>query len=210
LNVCLDSLIRAGWREPRLFVDASTTIADRHGELPVTIHEPKLGPLPNYYLALAELLMREPDAEALMLVQDDVIFDDRHDLRAYLEETLWPAEPIAAVSLYCSRAYTRPLAGWHTLGTRWVWGALAFIFPRESAQQLVTDPLVFDHRSDPADGLVCIDILIGRWAERRQLPIYFPSPSLAQHIGNESAIWSNPDSRAIGDRRASRFAGDIS
>jgi hypothetical protein len=73
----------------------------------------------------------------------------------------------------------------------------------------VTDPLVFEHRSNPTEGLVNIDILIGRWAHGRQLPIYFPSPSLVQHIGNESSIWSDPDSRAIGDRRADRFAGDI-
>jgi hypothetical protein len=73
----------------------------------------------------------------------------------------------------------------------------------------VTDPLVIEHRSNPTEGLVNIDILIGRWADERRLPIWFPSPSLVQHIGNESSIWSDPDSRAIGERRANRFAGDI-
>jgi len=209
LDTCLDSLSRSGWEVPRLFVDSGVTIADRFSDLPVTFHETKLGPWPNYYLALVELLMREPEADAFMLVQDDVVFDDRHDLRTYLEAILWPADPIAAVSLYCSKAYTRPVAGWHQVESRWIWGALAFVFPRESAKRFVTDPLVFDHRRNPTEGLVNIDILIGRWADEHQLPIYFPSPSLVQHIGNESSIWSDPNSRAIGDRRANRFAGDI-
>jgi hypothetical protein len=209
LDACLDSLSRAGWKVPRLFVDSGVTIADRYSDLPLTFRETKLGPWPNYCLALVELLMREPAAEAFMLVQDDVIFDDRHELRAYLEEILWPADPIAAVSLYCSKAYTRPVAGWHELESRWIWGALAFVYSRESAQRFVTDPLVFEHRSNPTEGLVNIDILIGRWAHEHQLPIYFPSPSLVQHIGNESSIWSDPESRAIGERRADRFAGDI-
>ncbi len=194
---------------PRLFVDSGVTIADRFSDLPLTFRETKLGPWPNYYLALVELLMREPSADAFMLVQDDVIFDDRHDLRAYLEEILWPTEPIAAVSLYCSKAYTRPEFGWHKLESQWIWGALAFVFPRESAKQFVTDPLVFEHRSHPKEGLANIDILIGRWAHERQLPIYFPSPSVVQHIGNDSSIWSDPESRAIGERCANRFAGDI-
>jgi hypothetical protein len=209
LDSCLDSLARSGWETPRLFVDSGVTIADRFSDLPLTLRETKLGPWPNYYLALVELMMREPVADAFMLVQDDVIFDDRHDLRAYLEEILWPADPVAAVSLYCSKAYTQPESGWHKLESQWIWGALAFVFPRESAKRFLTDPLVFEHRSNPKEGLVNIDILIGQWAHEHQLPIYFPSPSLVQHVGNESSIWSDPESRAIGDRRADRFAGDI-
>jgi len=209
LHACLDSLFRAGWEGPRLFVDSSVTIADRFSDLPVTFHETKLGPWPNYYLALVELLMREPAADAFMLVQDDVIFDDRHDLRAYLEAILWPADPIGAVSLFCSKAYTRPLAGWHEFEGPWLWGALAIVFPRESAKRFVTDPAVFEHRSDPDLGLVNIDIEVGRWAHAHGLPIYFPTPSLVQHIGDASSLWPDPEARAMGNRRADRFAGDI-
>ncbi len=122
LNSCLDSLVRSGWEEPRLFVDSAVTIADRFQDLPLTFHETQLGPWPNYYLALVELLMREPEADAFLLVQDDVIFDDRHNLREYLEEMLWPADPIAAVSLFCSTAYTRPRSGWHAFEGPWMWG----------------------------------------------------------------------------------------
>lgn len=209
LHACLDSLFRAGWEMPRLFVDSAVTVPERFSDLPVTFRETKLGPFPNYYLALVELIMREPDADAFMLVEDDVIFDDRHNLRRYLEEILWPAHPIGAVSLYCSKAYTRPLAGWYEFDGLWVWGALAFVFSRESAERFATDPAIFEHRRNQTEGLINVDIQIGHWAHEQRLPIYFPTPSLVQHVGDSSSVWVDSSARALGDRRADRFTGDI-
>jgi hypothetical protein len=206
LDTCLDSLKRAGWGSPRLFVDNATSIALRHASLPLTLREPGIGAWPNYYLALAELVLREPEADAYLMVEDDVLFFDREDLRAYLEAILWPSEPIGAVSLYCSSMYTRPSAGWHRFDGEWQWGALAFLFSRESARQFLGDPLVLAHRSRNEEGLADADLLIGRWSAQRELPIYFPTPSLVQHIGETSAIW--PSARAFGSRRADQFAGD--
>ena len=73
----------------------------------------------------------------------------------------------------------------------------------------MTDPIVFDHRSNCRLGLLGIDIEIGRWAHESRLPIYFPTPSLVQHIGDSSSIWVAPDARAMGNRRADRFSGEI-
>jgi hypothetical protein len=206
LDACLDSLVRAGWHEPRLFIDGSTTIATRHAHLPLTLREPRIGAWPNFYLALAELLMRDPEADAYMLVEDDAVFFDREDLRAYLEELLWPAEAVGAVSLYCSSVYTQAEPGWKVFSGPWVWGALAFVFPREAVRQLVGDPLIIAHRGGRDCGLADTDALIGRWSAARGLPIYFPTPSLVQHIGDRSASW--PAVRALGFRRADQFAGD--
>jgi hypothetical protein len=208
LEWCLNSLIRAGWEAPRLFMDSAVAVAGRFADLPVSLREDKLGAWPNYYLALAELLMREPEADAFLLVQDDVVLYDRHDLRAYLEQVLWPADPVGAVSLFCSSAYTRPQPGWHRLATPWVWGAQAFIFSRESAKRFIADPLVLEHRwSHHYRGLANIDIVIGQWAFRHGLPVYYPTPSLAQHVGDTSTLW--PDARIDGYRRADQFAGDL-
>jgi hypothetical protein len=206
LTACLDSLIRAGWGRPRLFVDSSTTISSRHADLPLTLREPRVGAWPNYYLALAELVFREPEADAYLLVEDDVLFFDREDLRGYLERILWPSETIGAVSLYCASEYTRSTSGWHRFDGEWVWGALAFLFSQESARRFLGDPEVIAHRSRKQTGLVDTDTLIGNWASRQNLPIFFPTPSLVQHIGETSAIW--PSARALGLRRADRFAGD--
>jgi hypothetical protein len=207
LDMCLDSLIRAGWERPRLFVDSATTIATRHRDLPLTLREPRIGAFPNYYLAMAELVMRDPEADAFMLTEDDVVFSDREDLRSYLEEVLWPADPVGAVSLYCSSEYTKADAGWHRFDGAWVWGALAFIFSPESARQFLSDPLIFAHRASKNEGLADTDALIGVWSHQSDLPVFFPTPSLVQHIGDTSSLW--PASRAVGLRRADRFAGDL-
>jgi hypothetical protein len=208
LEWTLDSLYRAGWGTPRLFVDSATAIADRFAHLPVTLREPAVGAWPNFYLGLAELLMREPEADAYLMVQDDVIFYDCEDLRAYLERSLWPAEPIGAVSLYCPTIYTQPEPGWHRHQGEWVYGALAFLFPRESAQRLIADLRVLEHRwSRWNGGKANIDVVIGRWAVRHKRPVYYPTPSLVQHIGDTSTIWRG--ARALGVRKAGRFAGDL-
>ena len=206
LDACLDSFIRAGWERPRLFVDTATTIATRHAHLPLTVREPRIGAFPNYYLALAELVMRDPEADAYLLAEDDVLFSDREDLHAYLQDVLWPSDPIGAVSLYCSSAYTKTDPGWHKFDGEWVWGALAFIFSPESARRFLGDPLIFAHRTSSDEGLADTDALIGTWSHQRDLPLFFPTPSLVQHIGDTSSLW--PASRAFGIRRADRFAGD--
>jgi len=211
LALCLDSMTRAGWDSAsslRLFVDSAVTIPERFADLPLTFRESKIGAWPNYYLALMELLMRDPEADAFMLVQDDAIFYDRQDLRAHLEQVLWPADPVGLVSLYCSKAYTQRKPGWHKKKGRWAWGALAFIFPRELAKRFVCDPIVLDHRwSGPKSGLVIIDFVIGAWASRHNVAIYYPCPSLVQHIGDTSTLW--PHERAANIRRADRFAGEM-
>jgi hypothetical protein len=201
-------LIRAGWEQPRLFVDSAVTIAGRFANLPISLRAEKVGAWPNYYLALAELLLREPWADAYFLVQDDVILYDREDLRRYLEQTLWPADLTGAVSLFCSSKYTQRTSGWHTRKEPWVWGAQAFVFPRDSAKRFVADSVVLEHRwSGRSHGLANIDVVIGEWAARHGLPIFYPTPSLAQHVGDTSTLW--PEGRISGYRRADRFAGDL-
>jgi hypothetical protein len=46
------------------------------------------------------------------------------------------------------------------------------------------------HRWNPKHkGLANLDALIGQWAERSRVPIFFPTPSLVQHIGHVSTLW---------------------
>lgn len=207
LGWCLDSLIRAGWSSPRLFMDAPVELAPRHRNLPVSLRETRVGAWPNFYLGLAELLMRDPEAAAFMMVQDDALFYDRQNLREILEDVLWLEGEVGAVSLYCSRVYAAEDDGWHVLEGKWFWGALAFVFPRESAKRFVTDLKVMEHRWRRRNrGCANVDVVVGEWAARCGLKIYFPTPSLVQHIGEVSTLW--PTARATGPRRANRFAGD--
>jgi hypothetical protein len=201
----IDSLVRAGWEEPHLFEDTAVLLAPRSARFPITTRSVRVGAWPNYFLALAELLLRQPQADAYLLAQDDALFYGRRDLRGYLEQALWPGNRLGLVSLYCSSAYSQPEAGWHLHLGRWVWGALAFIFPRDLAKQFITDPIVLEHRwRDPDLGMVDIDAVIGAWAERQGISIHFPTPSLVQHIGDVSSLWH--EERATGRRCADQFA----
>jgi hypothetical protein len=208
LDFCLESVIRAGWPRPHLFMDSRVPRAESFADLPVTLRESKVGAWPSYYLAVLELLMREPRADALLLIQDDVVLYDDAGLREYLEQILWPADNAGALSLFCSTAYTQPRAGWYVQAEPWIWGAQAFVFSRQSAKRFLTDPLVLEHRwSQHNAGLANIDIVIGQWAWRQGLAVCYPTPSLAQHLGHTSTLW--PHAKIAGYRKADRFAGDL-
>lgn len=203
----LDSVVRAGWNDVRIFMDTPVDLATRHSHHRVSLRTEPLGAWPSYYVMLVELLMREPDADAYFVVQDDVILYDREDLREYVEGIRWPAD-MGVVSLYCSSVYTQEDSGWYPFQGSWVWGAQALVFPRESVKRIVTDAEVLEHRwVGKRGGRANIDTLIGKWAVRNGLHVYFPTPSLAQHIGETSTLW--PMARVAGRRRADRFPGDV-
>lgn len=207
LQACLESLVRAGWEVPFLFMDSPVRVPHAFLDLPGTFRDQKIGAWPNYYLALMELMMRQPHADAYMIVQDDVIFFNRENVREYLEEVLWPGDSLGLVSLYCSRMDTQSKSGWHRRRGKWVAGAHAFVFAPQLAKAFVSDRSVFEHRwdADPADAKRIHD-LIGDWASDHGLHVWFPTPSLAQHVGHTSTLWST--ARAVGPRRADQFAGD--
>jgi hypothetical protein len=206
LTRCVESLAHAGWPALRLFVDGPVAIPEEFAGLSRTHREPQIGAWPNYYLALVELMMREPAAQAYMIVQDDVLFARDSQIRDYLEHVLWPGERPGIASLFCSRAYTTSQAGWHLIEGVWTWGALAFVFSQEAAQRFLADRDVVLHRwSRKRNGLADISRTVGQWAYENDIPVYYPTPSLVQHIGEVSAIFEGV--RAYGNRRASWFAG---
>ena len=216
LEPCLQSLRSAGWDSLFLFVDGPVAAPRDLRGVTTIVRETSVGAWANYWLSLAELLLRQPHADAYLLVQDDAVFDARSGLRHYLEQVLWPGSGPCLVSLYGSSTYTAGRsAGWSILPEKWVWGALAFVFPRELAKRFVTDPQVFEHRWSQTSGSTGsftpgspagIDVVIGYWADIHGVPIWFPTPSLVQHIGHASSLWD--ESPAEGSRRADRFSGD--
>lgn len=206
LETSLDYLRRAGWSDIRLAVDGKASLPPAKTAEHVSLRAPAVGAWPNFYLTMLELTLGQPNADAIMMVQDDAQFYDRENVREYLESILWPAETQGIISLYCSAAYTRETPGWTVADERWEWGALAFVFPAEFARRFVCDPDVIQHRWTDR-GLRFIDDVIGEWAERNAIPIWYPSPSLVQHIGDTSTVW--PGVPAEGYRRADSFAGDL-
>ena len=94
-----------------------------------------LGVIGNWLLGLSELLVREPAADAYLMVQDDVVFC--RNVRGYLERTLWPAQRVGLASVYRPGVYGSPQAGLAPVDVgRGLMGALTYVFPPPAARQL--------------------------------------------------------------------------
>lgn len=205
LERCLDHLARAGWDAPHIFMDSIVRVPDRFGHLPGTLRSPAIGAWPNHYLSLFELTLRQPDADAFLILQDDALIYDGENVREYLERVLWPSAT-AIVSLYCPAPYNASRFGWRRFRKSWVWGAQAFLFSPEAARRYLLSRRVCQHRWRSAEkGLTQIDVLLGWWAWWRRVPIWYPTPSLVRHIGDISTLWV--DNRTLGKRAANLFVG---
>ena len=204
LERCLRSLQSCGWDQFHLFIDGEITVSEEFSAASTTVRNPAAGAWRNFYLSLSELVRRYPSCNALMMIQDDALWSTHLPVRDYLEQIRWPDDNRFVISPYCCADYTAEKAGWHEFRDMWVYGAVALIFSRTAAEDFLADPIVIERcRIDYPAG---IDVVIGDWAKRRNIRVIFPTPSLVQHIGDVSTLWST--ARAVGLRRATRFVGD--
>jgi hypothetical protein len=208
LDTCLTSVSGAGWPRMHLFVDGDAVISGKFERLCAARRRPQVGAWMNYVLSLRQLLVLEPAADTLLMLQDDVLFPSVPAIRKYIETMPWPSESPALVSLYCSADYTAEQHGWCAWTGTWCYGALAFVFPRELAEAFLEDEIVNSYGAHPTgSGTGGIDTIIGQWADRNGVSVYRPTPSLVQHIGDVSSLW--PTLRAVGLRRAGSYLGDL-
>ncbi len=199
---CVTSVCQAGWDSPHLFIDGEFDLPHELTSFPRTVRLPAVGAMGNFYLAIVELLRRSP-ADGLMLLQDDALWPSHLPIRDYFDRVNWPGNGRFVASPYCCENYTAKDPGWRSLDETWKYGAVALIFSRVSAEEFVADSRVIGYCQSETAG---IDSLVGDWAARSNTPVFVPTPSLVQHIGEISTLWRT--SRAVGMRRASRFIGD--
>ena len=209
LGDTLASLKGAGFEDVRVFAEPRAVVPGEFSHLPRTDRSDTCGAFPNWYLALTELVLRDPTADAYLLCEDDVQFSK--GLRGYLERTLWPAKEVGVVSLHTPShfAVDKP-RGWHAEDRGWgAWGAQAYVFPNRSARALLSDPAVLDHRGfGPDGGRIHADCVVGAWCRRSGRPYFVHSPSLTRHTGETSTIWP-ADRRCTGRRQCSAFAESV-
>ena len=207
LEPTLRSLAAAGWDRPRLFAEPGTEIPVDFAHLPRTLRDEPLGAFANWYISLAELVMRHPRAEAYVMVQDDVRF--ARNIRPFLEFALWPAPNCGCVSIYCPSNYAVGRApGFHIEDRGWLtWTAQVLIFPNPAARLLVGSSLPVSHRHHgPRKGSRNIDCLVGAWCKNAGRPFYVFTPSLAEHIGETSTLYRH--ATVSGHRASSTFVGE--
>jgi hypothetical protein len=214
----LKSLKTAGW-EPVVFAEPDSPIPeDFHG--PVVQRWRPFGDWTNWATGLYDLLMSEPDADYYFMAEDDSVTCE--GCKDYLEWAIPQITPFATVSPHCpEKYYTTDFVGFHNECESWrTWCTLAIIMSKAGVRSFFSDPDVQRHRFEhifplPFDEMpwgVTVDpknsvkdAVLGLWASKNQLPMYYHSPSLFQHTGVTSTL--GPD-RIIDDGLASDFVGE--
>ena len=85
--------------------------------------------------------------------------------------------------------------------------AQAFVFSPEAVKRYLRNRHICRHRwRSVRDGLTQIDVLLGWWAWWYRVPVWFPTPSLVQHVGQVSTLWL--DNRTVGRRAANLFVAN--
>lgn len=185
----LESIRRAGFVSPRLFVDGAPSGYEKY-ELDVTYRQPRIRAYMSWYLALAELYMRQHDAERYALFQDDFVM--YRNLRAYLESCKY--EPKTYWNLYTfqsNQMLAKGRKGWfksNQMGK----GAVALVFDNETVRTLLSHRHMIDRVQDPNRGWKAIDggvvqaLKMAGWTE------LVHNPSLVQHTGRQSTVGNHP------------------
>lgn len=189
LRRTLLSFKNAGFGEPRLFVDGDSDTDSWRSEfgLQVTSHYPKIRTFGNWVLSLAELYIRNAHAERFCIFQDDVI--TYKNLRGYLDTFDDPANGywnLYTVPDNQKRApHNRPV--WYTSNQRGK-GALALIFSRGVVIKLLTSLHMVNRPLDVHRGWKAVDGGIVTALNKAGILEYVHSPTLVQHIGQESTM----------------------
>lgn len=200
LPITLLSLAKAGFDNPRLFVDGARDGFD-HLAQHVTYHYPKTDLVTNWTLALWELYARNPIADRYAIFQDDVLFV--RNLRGYLDSCQWPDQGylnLTTFKLNERSIHEFPQTGWReapvvrcaegadpVLRQQGGYGALALVFDRNAVWELLQARSFVAKRAAPhwpdrnLDGCVVTALNIAGYRE------YIHNPSLTTHIGLLSA-----------------------
>lgn len=226
LHRCVDSVLRAGF-DPVVFAEPDTPcnvpLHVRIVRRPHTIATPaftasalgpdgRFGAWQNWYQSLKDLLELYPFAEAVCIFQDDCVLT--RGVREFLEHDLWPSDRTGTVSIYAPNfpGYEQAgVTGCKRVVGRHLMGAVANIFPRDVAEQIINTKSLSEWRGaakgeQPVPHLKkAIDTYIGHAVAELDKNTYYYTPSLAQHISATSSIGHGG---SHGKRRSERFPGE--
>jgi hypothetical protein len=168
-------------------------ILDNPGGVIFHQHGERFGDWSNWLCGFFTLLTIRPKTDYFLMLEDDVSLCK--NVSYYLEGLIPQISRFAVLSIYTPERYRRHGRYVHNEchGVE-TWGGQALVFGRHEAVRFLSSPEVILHRSfgethqgrDIANSRK--DAILGKWAEREQLPFYFHSPSLAQHTGRISSL----------------------
>lgn len=175
------SLANAGFDLPTLFIDGGCECLLG---LPIVINCPAIGHLANWLRAIVHLYAVNPNADAYVLFEDDLIACP--NLREYLERAKWPEKGYLNLLTHDSNYELI-----ETLGPGW-WasnqrgrGAVGLVFTQQAVRDLITSQEFVNRPKSPhncADGMVIEALKPLGYVE------YVHNPSLVQHMGLTSTL----------------------
>lgn len=220
LDQTLQSLENADFQNPVIFAEPNSIIPDGfNGD--VVCRRKKYGDWTNWGTGLYELFLSEPSTEYFLMLEDDAVLCA--GLREYLEYCLPFLGDFASLNLYTPSRYfcSKRTRMFHNecQGKR-TWSTVAVVMSHEAVLRFFSNTEVQRHRffdifevketywrlnssygSGKTSLIDCVgntvkDAVIGQWAERLGLPVFYHTPSLAEHIGEFSTLTddvSSPD-----------------
>jgi len=188
----LHTIKQAGWDSGLIFSEPGHTVRP-DPNWPTVYRQAKLGIFPNFYLGLLELFLRNIDADAFMMVQDDMLFPK--GLRSYLESFLWPSDDPHLVHLFAVDSVDddHNKNEWRST-TMFNGGPNVLIFSHEMMQKVVSqvDIMIrFYAHSKHVRKSSFDDLGIFYWMAEKGYKVYYPRPALVDHIGLHSSHWSH-------------------
>lgn len=189
----LTSLKLAGFDRPKLFIDGCTfqqaaALEEKLG-LAVEVRRENIRTYGNWVLAMAELYIRNPDADRYAIFQDDLV--TCLGLREYLESSPWPEEK-CYLNLYTfpSNYQLAPRDkrhGWYPsnqLGK----GAVALVFDNAGVLALLGSQHMIERPKDPRRGWKSVDGGVVTALKKAGYKEMVHNPSLVQHTGLTSSM----------------------
>jgi len=198
LPFTLETLEKAGFDQPRLFIDGARDDSEyRHLGLRTTCHFPTIRTAANWTLALYELYTRDPAANRFAVFQDDIVickntkqYLDTFSYGTYAQKFYWNLHtfPVNEEEQDGEKGF-RPKdhVGFYPsnqLGK----GALALVFDREAVCALFSTDYLTRRFQDERRGHQSIDGGVVTAMTNVGYKEHVHYPSLVQHIGKISTM----------------------
>ncbi len=194
LGKTLRSMQHSGFPQPRLFIDG---VMEPPKGYPFTMRDTPVGAWANWLLALIELMQRQPNSKWYMIVQDDVLFC--RGIRQYIDEISLSGKMYLNLYTWDKNEAEK---GFHPAAKRG-YGALALALPCEAAEVIADSTRSYIRvRGNEAKSKKNIDGAVWDCLTRHGYKEMVHSPSLTQHIGDETSL-QNP-----GHRTSKTFPGE--
>jgi len=177
----LESLAKAGFENPHLFIDGEIkdVVPEYLHPYTKTFRFARLRTFGNWVMAAWELYLRNPKADRFVIFQDDL--EACTNLKEYLEKCEYPAK--GYLNLLCFPENEKPKKGWY-LSNQDGKGAVGLVFSNEALRTLLAQPHMVNRPLDAKRGHCSIDGGIVTAMKDAGWFEYVHNPSLIQHTGN--------------------------